>query len=289
MRGTGISVLLWLASAACATRLPATPPSGIAVQRRSTGGNDGPHERLPAWLTAEPALSSLGLEQRCKLLATALTFQSSATGTRLPSAFETAETEDLARQSHKFWAAATVIADDDARTERSLFASGESCGERLLLFTPRVDAAPADIESYAKLELTGSSAKDFSFRLRFERLDDAPSSSAYVPLSGRITLGRSGEWDILVDGAEASRQRRSLDAAPREAALVPPLAAGLVEAGFEIETGRDSMGAPAHEAGLIVVVRYADRELRHATNSLAMMPIVTSCIRCTDFSCIRQS
>jgi hypothetical protein len=62
---------------------------------------------------------------------------------------------------------------------------------------------------------------------------------------------------------------RRLDATSRVRKLDPPLPAGRAEAFFEADTGGDQMGGPRMEAGLVLVVRFGDKELRRTFASCA--------------------
>lgn len=55
---------------------------------------------------------------------------------------------------------------------------------------------------------------------------------------------------------------RPLDREPAVTTRAPALPVGVVHAFFTLDTGGDQLGGSSKEAGLVVVVRYADREAR---------------------------
>lgn len=71
------------------------------------------------------------------------------------------------------------------------------------------------------------------------------------------------------DAATSGRAPRTLDASPRVSVVLPALAAGHAEARFEFDTGGDVMSLRPKEAGLAVVVRYHDKEVRQTFASCA--------------------
>ena len=62
---------------------------------------------------------------------------------------------------------------------------------------------------------------------------------------------------------------RALDVTPRVTRLDPALPPGRAEAYFTADTGMDQMGGPRMEAGLVLVVRFGDQELRRTFASCA--------------------
>ena len=68
-------------------------------------------------------------------------------------------------------------------------------------------------------------------------------------------------------GNDGTPVRRPVDTAPETTRVTEPLPAGRVEAFFALHTGADQMTERGKEAGLVVVVRFADRELRQTIAS----------------------
>jgi hypothetical protein len=217
-------------------------------------------------LSAAPATAAWPLASRCDLLATALTFPAGAPEAR-ESLLEAANARPESWRDQRLIAASTVRRRQ-GEDERSLFADGESCGDRLHLITPGSDIGA--VASLAKLELQHhQDGSGLDFHLALERLDGQLVPGAPPALDGTVFQDERGAWQLAV-AAKPLRSKRAIDPVPRESERA---AAGLeparVEAWLELETGGDVMGSSPREAGLVLVVHYERRELRQTLASCA--------------------
>ncbi|HET8936164.1 MAG TPA: hypothetical protein VFN67_22120 [Polyangiales bacterium] len=180
------------------------------------------------------------------------------------SVFDSTSARQLARRDGRLVAAATLV-DVSSGQERSLFARDERCGDALSLVTP----GPSDpASSFVKLALRPQAESQFSFHVSLDARQQP--SAVFSKLAGVVQASEGSDWKVTFAAAGgADRKPRPLDAAPVEHALSPPLPAGQVRAGFWIDTGRDLHDGPGMESGLVVIVRYAEREYRQTIASCA--------------------
>jgi hypothetical protein len=257
--------------------LLAAVTGAVAVGSGCRRGSPRTHGRPPAdaassvppWLVTEPATQAraLALTDRCDLLATVLTYRAPAaggSGVVLPSLIDGESARGVLSSRGIPVAAATVRDGDD----RSLFATGESCGDRLALLSTELAQAPEGPPAFAHVALTPLEADAFQFELRIVPIrSSAGSARRSSPVTGHVARRDDGEWVPSQAGRTAARAPRPLDAAPRETKLAMPLPPGRAEATFEIDTGGDIMGAPPRQAGLAVIVREGSKELRQTIAS----------------------
>jgi hypothetical protein len=191
----------------------------------------------------------LPLKQRCDLLASVLTAPH-AHGAL--SIVDSANTQHIAQHSGKLAVAATL---KERSTDRSLFAPDEHCGDALSL----VAAGPGSI----KLTLSAAGEQRYAFQVSA----NGAQPETFPQVAGTVEAN-GGAWDVTFAGAVAKQYKpRPLDAAPVQLSLSQPLAAGQARAGFWIDTGRDRHDGAAMESGLVVIVRYGDREYRQTIAS----------------------
>ncbi|MCG5052488.1 MAG: hypothetical protein KA712_05975 [Myxococcales bacterium] len=121
-----------------------------------------------------------------------------------------------------------------------------------------------------RLTVSPQGRSDAAFQISLARSADETLTFAVSgygkSASGRLAKDPRGEWTIQPPQTEA-REPRTLDAAPVESTLSAPVAPGIAEARFEVDTGGDIMGAPARQSGLVFVVRFGTRELRQTIAS----------------------
>jgi hypothetical protein len=255
-RSLGVTLLAAIAAAAALG----------ACRRGSPRLGEGTAAPIPAWLTAEaaPQAQALTLPDRCNLLATVLMYRAPVTGEARGAQGLLIEKEAVRASQGVPLAAATVRNRDSP--ERSLFAVGESCGERLALLSPELAQAPGAQRAFAHVELAPVSPDAFRFELRAAPVR-GPAPLPFSPVEGRVDRREDGEWVASPKGRVASRAARPLDAEPRETKLATPLPPGRAEATFEIDTGGDIMGASPKQVGLAAVVREGATERRQTIAS----------------------
>jgi hypothetical protein len=157
-------------------------------------------------------------------------------------------------------AVAALVRRAPAAVALPLFGPGESCGDRLALQS----GGPG-----GRLEITlvprGPDGFDWTLALAGVR---EPGGSSMLPLAG-IARRHERSWRLERVEAGVARARRPVEAAPRQSLLAKALPSGRAEAFFELDTGGDIMGAPAKEAGLVLVVRHGAQEWRQTIASCA--------------------
>jgi hypothetical protein len=202
---------------------------------------------------------SLDLGTRCDLIGDILTFPvPSSAGSWTP--FEDEVVRRLAVADEKLVVAAVVQRSPGALT-LPLFGAGERCGERLAL--------QSGGGSSGRLEITlvPRSPEGFDWTLALTGVQES-SPSPMLPLSGSAHR-RERSWRLEIAKPGVVRARRPVDLAPRRIPLAKPLPSGRAEAFLEFDTGGDIMGAPAKEAGLVLVVRHGGHEWRQTIASCA--------------------
>ncbi len=219
-----------------------------------------PHAKVS--LTAEPwsrASSSapgIPVTVRCALLATILTAPTSTLAGRSLMELSGGGADD------RLVAAATLT--NPRGVEGAFFESSDACGQNLLLLSPGMVTAPGN-GPIVRVSIRNERDDDVSFRATIEppsgRPDQAPTAVA-----GRVTRDRRGEWRV-VSPPSVPLQPRALDKSPVTRELPASVPPGVAEAGFEIDTGGDTMGAKTKESGLAVVVRFGTREQRQVIAS----------------------
>jgi hypothetical protein len=209
------------------------------------------------------------LVDRCALVSTILTEPLDLSDGRARSFLDLAPAAGAMSEGGRL-VVAVELSSGNAPAQ-AFFRAGEACGSRLALVSVGEVSLPSPATTTVHVRLRAESTAAFTFAGRFEHPSGQPIPDGAAPLRGQLDHSASGEWIFSSKSPRAPLMKRELDATPQTIVLHQPLPPGQVEAMFEVNTGGDIMGAPAREAGLVVVVRHDRIERRQTIASCAQV------------------